>query len=215
MASPTSQADSADTTYPLSKQLKVTYSPYEDRLVVKSNNGPDGAVALLLSRRMVMIVLQQLLAKLPGLSGLDKTPTQYWQEVLSMAHQHAMQSKQQGQQTAPSSEAPSDQTPAADISKSATGHGHPAIYLATELTVKLESKRLILAFKGLPMPQAMTVACAPEPVFALPLLPGHAHQLIELLITKAQKAHWHLPLDLPWLENPNTRSTSLDAPSLH
>lgn len=203
--------EGSDITYPLSTKLDITFSPYEDRLVVKSTNSQHKATVLLLSRRMVMIVLQQLLAKLPGLSGLDKTPAQYWQEVLQMAHQQAMQAKEKSSQAAPaeSSQAGSGTEKSSDAVKS------QAIFLATELTVKLESKRLILAFKGLPMPRAMTVASTPEPVFAMPLQPEHVHQLIELLITKAHEAVWHLPLELPWLENPKAPGTSLTTSSLH
>src|SRR5690606_20882349 len=85
----------------------------------------------------------------------------------------------------------------------------PALYLATELTVQVDDRKLILAFKGLPMPKAMTEPSPHEPVFAMPLQPEHVHQLIQLLITKAQEAQWHLPLDLPWLQNPTPESTSL------
>lgn len=200
-----------DSAYPLSTQLNISFSPYEDRLVLKSKDSQHQASVLLLSRRMVMIVLQQLLSKLPGLSGLDKTPAQYWQEVLQMAHQQAMQTKAKSAQTT------SDQLSrsASGIQKDSTATKPGTIFLATELTVKLESQRLILAFKGLPMPRAMTVASAPEPVFALSLQPGHVHQLIELLITKAQEAVWHLPLELPWLENPKAPGTSLQTSSLH
>jgi len=200
-----------DSAYPLSTQLNISFSPYEDRLVLKSKDSQHHASVLLLSRRMVMIVLQQLLSRLPGLSGLDKTPAQYWQEVLQMAHQQAMQAKAMSVQTASASSSRSG----SDIQKDNETPKPRAIFLATELTVRLESKRLILAFKGLPMPRAMTVASAPEPVFALSLQPGHAHQLIELLITKAQEAVWHLPLELPWLENPKAPGTSLQTSSLH
>lgn len=202
-----------DTTYPLSTQLNITFSPYEDRLIVKSKSGNKKPIVLLLSRRMVIIVLQQLLAKLPDLNELDKTPAQYWQEVLQMAHQQAMQVKAEGNKA--EAQAPAIQKSDAETSQNTDAQKQYAIYLATEFTVKLENKRLMLAFRGLQMPQAMTVPSAPEPVFALPLLPVHAHQLIQLLINKSQDAHWHLPLNLPWLENPPAPSTSLGVPSVH
>jgi len=48
----------------------------------------------------VIMVLQQLLSRLPELTGLDKTPGVYWQEVLQMAHQQAMQAKAAGDRAA-------------------------------------------------------------------------------------------------------------------
>ena len=199
-----------DTTYWLSQQFKITFGPYEDRLIVTAHRGEHGPVNLLLTRRMVMIVLHGLLAKLPELTGLSKTPAQHWQEVLQMAHQQAMQSKQAGDQaTAPS---PTETPPTlADVSQAAAAAqaAPPELYLATELIMQLEGKQLTMAFKGLPMPKAMVTASAHEPVLAVTLQPDHVHQLIQLLISKSQEAQWHLPLDLPWLENPQSQPTSL------
>jgi hypothetical protein len=208
-------ASDSDITYALSKQFSITFSPYEDRLVVRSDLGEHGAATLLLTRRMVMIVLQQLLSKLPELTGLNKTPAQYWQEVLQMAHQQAMQAKSQADQAQTEASGEPSSATAGDDAAKGKSSGKPAIYLATELTVQIQEGQLVLGFKGLPMPQAMTMASAHVPVFATPLQSEHVHQLIELLITKSQEAQWHLPLDLPWLENPKAQQTSLGLSSLH
>jgi len=206
-------AATSDTNYPFTQQLNITFSPYEDRLVVKAGRAVgDGTICMLLTRRMVMIVLQQLLGKLPKLTGLDKTPAQYWQEVLQMAHQQAMQAKQAADESTAQAEAAKEHEAPTDESQPAEP---PTIYLATELTVKLEEKQLIIAFRGLPMPRAMVTASTHEPVFAMPLQADHVHQMIQLLITKSQEAQWHLPLDLPWLENPKAQPTSLGSSASH
>jgi len=57
-----------------------------------------------------------------------------------------------------------------------------------------------LAFKGLPVPEAMQTPSAHVPVLALLLDATHMHQVVELLINHATRAMWHLPVDLPWLE---------------
>lgn len=200
-----------DTTYWLSQQFQITFSAYEDRLVVTANRGEHGQVKLLVTRRMVMIVLHELLAKLPVLTGLSKTPAEYWQEVLQMEHQQAMQAKEAADQAAApaAAQTPDQATDQASPSSSPTPKAMPPIYLATELIVQLQEKQLTLAFKGLPMPQAMVTASAHEPVLAISLQPEHVHQLIQLLITKSQEAQWHLPVNLPWLKNPQLQPTSL------
>lgn len=197
--------------YWLSKQLNITFSPYEDRLVLRTDRGDHGVANVLLTRRMTIITLQRLLVNLTEMTGLQKTPAQHWQDVLQMAHQQAMQAKRDADNAQAASSADSA---AADGLKSET-IPPPALYLATELTTRLQDKELAIAFSGLPMPQAMTQPSPHEPVFAMLLQVEHLHQLIELLITKAQEAQWHLPLTLPWLENPARPETSLGGASIH
>jgi hypothetical protein len=90
------------------------------------------------------------------------------------------------------------------------GEPSKGIYLATELTAQVSADRLTLAFRGLQMPDAMTKAAQHVPVLAIPLSLDNVHQLIELFITKAREAHWHLPVELPWLESPKAANTSAD-----
>ena len=200
-----------DTTYPISKQFNMHFSPYEDRLVVRAQRTDNSEVHMLLTRRMVMLVLQQMLGKLPELTGLEKTPAVYWQEVLQMAHQEAMESKAAADRALAEEmeqkQAVADET-AADSSGDASGAPEAEspvpeiLYLPTELTVQTSAEQLTLAFKGLAMPGAMVKPSQPEPIFAIPLQVENVHQLIELLIAKCQQAQWHLPLELPWLETP-------------
>ena len=197
--------------YWLSKQLNITFSPYEDRLVLRTDRGDHGVANVLLTRRMTIITLQRLLVNLTEMTGLQKTPAQHWQDVLQMAHQQAMQAKRDADNAQAASSA---ESVAEDDLKSET-IPPPALYLATELTTRLQDKELAIAFSGLPMPQAMTQPSPHEPVFAMLLQVEHLHQLIELLITKAQEAQWHLPLTLPWLENPARPETSLGGASIH
>lgn len=206
---------SKDTTYPVSKQFNIHFSPYEDRLVVRAQRTDKSEAHMLLTRRMVMLVLQQLLGKLPALTGLEKTPAAYWQEVLQMAHQEAMESKATADKALADEMEQKKAAKADAVAKGETtaeqvGEQQEAaspvpenLYLATELTVQASGEQLTMAFKGLAMPAAMVKPSQPEPVFAIPLQVENVHQLIELLIAKCQQAQWHLPLELPWLEAPD------------
>ncbi len=199
---------SKDTTYHISKQFNMHFSPYEDRLVVRAQRVGDSEVHMLLTRRMVMLILQQLLNKLPELTGLEKTPAMYWQEVLQMAHQGAMEAKAAAdkeiadRQTAAQADVAGDTKGVETEVPDAADSGPEHVFLATELAVQSGDERLLLAFKGLPMPDAMVKPSQFVPIFAIPLEVDNVHQLIELLIDKCQQAQWHLPLELPWIEPP-------------
>ena len=200
-------AEPPEATFPLSSSLNITFSAYEDRLVLRSSRVNRGPVNVLMTRRMTIIVLSQLLTNLPELSGLDKTPAQYWQEVLQMAHQNALES---GRADNSEAEAEGDTPPPQAVESSEKkapgakpGKLEGGLYLATSLTMQLKEGQLIMALTGLPMPSAMTKPCEREPLFAIPLQVDHVHQLIQLLIDKAQEADWHLPVNLPWLESPS------------
>ena len=190
----------ADINYPVSKKLNINFSAYEDRLLVNAERIGIDDVTLLMTRRMTILVLQQILSRLPELSGLNKTPAAYWQEVLQMSHQGAMEAKTRADKVEaehkPLSAKPDEPS--------------KGIYLATELTVQVSADRLTLAFRGLQMPDAMTKAAQHVPVLAIPLSLDNVHQLIELFITKAREAHWHLPVDLPWLESPTVANAPAD-----
>lgn len=204
-------APSGDTTYPLTTKVNVNFSVYEDRLVLRANRGEHGPVALLLTRRMVLVVLQHLVGQLPRLEGLDQTPAQYWQDVLQMAHQRAMEARQ----PASSDEKPEPDAPADASAANDKPANPPELFLATELTLKRDGRELLVAFKGLPMPQAMTNPSPHVPVVAIGLQAENVHQLVQLLITKAHEARWHLPLDLPWLESPGESKGSASSVTLH
>lgn len=213
---PASASGSSDATFPLCTRINLSFSAYEDRLVLRSQRVNRDLVNVLLTRRMTIIVLAQLLANLPQLSGLDKTPAQYWQEVLQMAHQNALKSGRatkrggtdKGDNAAAATNAEGDDGAAAtdaeavDATRKKSGKLSGGIYLATSLTVQRRNDELILALSGLPMPAAMTQPREREPLFAIPLQVENVHQLIQLIIDKAQEADWHLPLNLPWLESP-------------
>jgi hypothetical protein len=192
---------SADTTqlraaYPISQQFRIEFSPHEDRLILTAMRGGQGQVRLMLTRRIVIVMLQQLLKRLPSLMGLDKTPAEYWRDVLEMAHQRAMEAKKQAPQAAP--------RPWAPAAERAAAVDTPPLYLATGLVLQTRGAQLMLAFKGLPLPLPLSrpadTASSHEPVLAAPLQIDHVHQLLHLLIDKAEAAQWHLPLNLPWLE---------------
>ena len=185
-------------TYPVSQKLNINFSAFEDRLIVHAERMGAEPATLLFTRRMTILVLQQILARLPELSALDKTPAVYWQEVLQMAHQQAMQAKTDADKAHKQASEDASNSAPAQLAK-APGAGSSRLYLATELTVQLKNKSLMLAFRGLAMPGAMTQPARHEPVLAIPLTVDNVHQLIELLIIKAHEAQWHLPVDLPWM----------------
>lgn len=212
--------------YPLSHQISIAFSELEDRLVIRSQNTNGQMVWLLLTRRMTLVLLKQLLEQLHRISHLEQTPAQYWLETLQMDHSQAMQAKRETDEKAlaysgplpakstlnPSQKPPQD--PAKAATPSATS-GQRQLYLASHLQLEKYPKYVLLAFKGLAMPQAMVTPSRHVPVFALRLDRDHLHQLIRLLIAKAQEAHWHLPVEIPWLKAPEAQETSLALQLLH
>jgi len=209
-------------TYPVGHQLDIGFCPFADRLLLKARRMRRSDARLQITRRMTLLVLQQLLQQLSTMSGLDKTPIQYWQDVLRMAHEQAMAEKSRvDEQRAQSTvvNVPTDTVSGDRIT--ITGHGgedqvrpvSPGVdeYLATDLAVKLSSDELLLAFRGVPVASPVSRAAEPVPVLAISLKSEHVHQLIRLLISTAAKAQWHLPVDLPWLDDPQP-SKSVERP---
>jgi hypothetical protein len=203
-------------TYPVARQFSVGFNPVEDRLVLVTELKEQGSTTLLLTRRMVMLMLKQVLNRLPGLTGLDQTPARYWQEVLQLTHQQAVEQHRQETEARHTAEQASVQHAEDDTTAPDTADIEPApasrMFLATELTCQQASDRLHLAFRGLPMPEAMLKNGHQRPVLALSLEATHVHQVLQLLITHATKANWHLPVDLPWANtsagNPPARAAS-------
>ena len=197
-------ATETQTTYPISQKINISYSAYEDRLIVKAPRMGTSTVTLLLTRRMTILLLQQMLDRLAAMSDLGKTPREYWHDVLQMGHQQAMEAKQANDNAAAEESASlketekSADTPGTAVTPDEKPEEAP-LFLATELTIQVRDKQLTMAFKGLPMPESMTEARPHSPVLAIPLQLENVHQLIELLINRAEKAQWHLPLELPWL----------------
>jgi len=195
---------SDQTTYPLAQRFSIGFSAYEDRLLLTTELKEQGPTTVLLTRRMVLLMLKQILNKLPALTGLEQTPVSYWQEVLELTHQKAVdQHKRETEAESKTSDqpAPAEESEKGDSQQTRPGQTPPSrLFLATELTCQLTNDQLQLAFKGLPVPDAMQTPSAHVPVLALSLDATHVHQVIQLLITQATKATWHLPVDLPWLE---------------
>ena len=213
--------------YPLSHQISIAFSELEDRLVIRSQNTNGQMVWLLLTRRMTLVLLKQLLEQLHRISHLEQTPAQYWLEILQMDHSQAMQAKREtdekdlaysGPLPAKSTLNPTPHPPQNSPSKTTTSSTTPAqrqLFLASHLQLEKYPKYVLLAFKGLAMPQAMVTPSRHVPVFALRLDRDHLHQLIRLLIAKAQEAHWHLPVEIPWLKTPEAQETSIELHLLH
>jgi|SRR5690554_3275754 len=204
--------------YPLSQRFSIHYSALEDRLVLRATYRDEKQVVVLLTRRMVLLVLQQVLSRIPALAALEKTPREFWAEVLQIGHQQAMQDKAAADaKAAPARKAAADaarQPPSAngDAERSTTSTDmsprepiQDPVYLATDLMVGGATKGLTLAYKGLRMPGAMIEPSKAEPIVAIPMEVSHLHQLIHLVVAQSRRAEWHLPLDLPWIEAPDDK----------
>ena len=199
--------------YPISQQIKVSFSAFEDRLIIRARRMEAEPATVLLSRRMTLLILQQLLKQLTEMSELGKTPREYWHDVLQMSHQQAMQAKKV-QDEAQASEASEEQKQDDALLVSDASLRDSDIYLATELTVQSRDKDLMLALKVLPMPDAMTQRTKHEPILAIPLQRENVHQMIELLMSRAADAQWNLPLELPWQDVSDLQGGSNDGARL-
>lgn len=203
--------------YPISQQIKVSFSAFEDRLIVRARRMEAEPATVLLTRRMTLLILQQLLKGLTEISELGKTPREYWHDVLQMSHQQAMEAKRvqdEAQTQSQSSETGGEESKRDELLVDDEALRASDIYLATELTVQAREKELMLALKGLPMPAAMTQRAKHEPILAIPLQRENVHQMIELLMSRAADAQWNLPLELPWQDPENPSDSRNDGTRL-
>jgi hypothetical protein len=205
--------------YPISQQIKVSFSAFEDRLIVRARRMEAEPATVLLTRRMTLLILQQLLKGLTEISELGKTPREYWHDVLQMSHQQAMEAKRvqdeaQKQSQSQSLMSGSEEKKSDELLVDDEALRNSDIYLATELTVQAREKELMLALKGLPMPAAMTQRAKHEPILAIPLQRENVHQMIELLMSRAADAQWNLPLELPWQDSENPPDSRNDGARL-
>lgn len=196
------------TSFSLATQLKFRFSPYEDRLLLSSSLKKGGSMTVLMTRRLVLLTLQQLLKQLPVVTGLEQTPSHYWQEVLQLNHQKALQQRQveaRKNLADTSSTQAESETSFAPVEKSTA-----ELYLATEVVCELqpESRILNLGLKGLKLPEAMVQAQPNQPLVAFSLNEDNLHQVIHQLVTQAQQAQWNLPLNLPWLDTTSSENSS-------
>ena len=131
--------NSDQTTYPLSKRFSIGFSAYEDRLLLTTEPPETGPTTVLLTRRMVLLMLKQILNKLPALTGLEQTPVAYWQQVLELTHQQAVaQHKKQSASQSHTQDKPSSGEPAssnqADTADS--GESQPGEPMGSESLIK-------------------------------------------------------------------------------
>lgn len=180
---------SEPTTYPICQKFSIGFSALEDRLLFSASTADAGTLRLLLTRRLVVMLLQQIIHNLLELSELKQTPAAFWQEVLQINHQQALQQKAVAEKTLEV-----DTTPV-------VAEEDAALFLVTGLTTQLKDGQLILAFNGLPMPEGMQQAAEFVSIVALKLTAENLHQLLQMLVAKAEEAAWHLPIKLPWLES--------------
>lgn len=180
--------------YPVSAKLNITYNSVEDRLVVLVQRLKKGPARVLLTRHMTIVMLEQLLARLPEMSGFNKSAPQHWQDILQITHHHAMQSRAatEKQNKAAAAAAGDEAERAAALAKAPT-------YLATGMTLGRRELRLLMALRGFLLPDSMTQQSPThEPIMVIPLELEHVHQIIEVLMIRASEGHWRLPHELPW-----------------
>ncbi|MGC9457525.1 MAG: hypothetical protein ACP5DC_08350 [Halothiobacillaceae bacterium] len=198
-------SESPSVNYPLGRQLRLHFSPYEDRLVLKVTLAAGAERTILLTRRMVMLVLRQLLKSLPDMLGLEQTPHAYWRDVLEMEHRAAMtdpvETGGSAARDTSSRESAADDA-AGDARQGTEEESTPSLYLATGVSAQRRNESLVLALDGLPLPDAMVNPSAHQALVAVVLEPRQLHQVLDLLVGQAEKANWHLPVDLPWMGDP-------------
>ena len=189
---------SSSVTYPLCHRFGLSYSAFEDRLIL-STELPTGQVRVLLTRNIVIKMIKNLLTHLPTISKLDKTPHALWQEALSLSHQQAIQQHDQTQKLQAATSLPSGPTTYNVNSDNNMATIETKLYLATDVNSQPQGQHLLLGLVGLAVPQAMLSASPHTPILALTLETQHLHQLLQMFLNKATEAQWNIPLDLPWM----------------
>lgn len=206
---------SEQTTFPVSHQFTIGFNAFQDRLVLTTELSRHGLTTLLLTRRMVLLILQQIIKALPEVTGLKQTPINYWHDVLQLTHQKAMDDQIVNQKTFSLLQNKKldnevKLTEFKDGNLRVADTSIKRIYLATDLTLQHQKDTLILAFSGIHESESHLTSTPLIPILALSLETIHVHQVLQLLVIKSHEALWHLPIDLPpWLTAPSSDSITL------
>lgn len=195
--------DTSSVTFPVGSRLEAGYLPAEDRLVLLAHTPEAGRRALLISRRMLRLVLDNIVRVMERTHAASgRTPTDQQAAVLEMEHLGALA-------------APPPPSPAATEGAEAAGEGVSAggmeasggfsappdgWWLAVEAKFRAEPDRLTIGFLG----PRRHVPGAPdgtalEPVCAVSLDRGDSHRVLAMLHRKAHEAGWGLDSHAAWL----------------
>ena len=184
--------------YPLCHRFGLSFSSFEDRLILSSELS-TGPVRVLLTRSIVIKIVKSLLTHLPTISKLDRTPRALWQEALNLSHQQALKQQDQTKQLPTDTSLKSGPTTYNVNPDPNTTTIETKLYLATDVNSQPQDQHLMLGLIGLVIPQAMVTASPHLPILALALETQHLHQLLQMFLNKATEAQWNIPVDLPWM----------------
>ena len=178
-------------TFPSALKLDLGLDLKEDRLVMIAHTTANGARAMLLTRRM-LVVLMDHYGNILGQTGpAAKAQLKHRNEILQMEHIGALFSGTE-QRTSASGE--QQQPVSIEL--------HPEnVHLVTEVTMQMNGDHLIIGFSGQRQYTASGNESEVTPVAAVNLDRNHAHKVLALLNDKAREAGWGLDTLYPWLNN--------------
>jgi hypothetical protein len=184
-------AEQTSITFPSASKLDLGINLTEDRLVMVAHTAANGVRAMLLTRRMLVVLMDHYGKLLKQTSPAAKAQQKHQDEILQMEHIGALSSNNTA-----SASAPTEQQQPASIAFSLD-----AAYLVTEVTLQMNENHLVIGFSG----QRQQVSSGDEatvtPVAAFNLDRTNAHKVLALLNDKAREAGWGLDNLYPWLNN--------------
>tara|TARA_E500000318_G_scaffold88124_1_gene85248 strand:+ start:10054 stop:10650 length:597 start_codon:yes stop_codon:yes gene_type:complete len=178
-------------TFPSASKLDLGINLTEDRLVMVAHTAANGVRAMLLTRRMLVVLMDHYGKLLKQTSPAAKAQQKHQDEILQMEHIGALFSNN----TAGAS-APTEQQQPASIAFSLE-----ATYLVTEVTLQMNENHLVIGFSGQQQQAPDGDEAAVTPVAAFNLDRTNAHKVLALLNDKAREAGWGLDTLYPWLNN--------------
>lgn len=178
-------------TFPSASKLDLGINLTEDRLVMVAHTTENGVRAMLLTRRMLVVLMDHYGNLLKQTSPAAKAQQELQDEILQMEHIGALSSD-----SAPSASAPTEQQQPASITFS-----QETAYLVTEVTIQMNDNHLVIGFSGRRQQASSGNEVSVTPVAAFHLDRINAHKFLALLNDKAREAGWGLDNLYPWLNN--------------
>lgn len=185
-------AEQTSVTFPSASKLDLGINLTEDRLVMVAHTAANGVRAMLLTRRMLVVLMDHYGKLLKQTSPAAKAQQKHQDEILQMEHIGALFSNS----GTASASAPTEQEQPASISFSLE-----ATYLVTEVTLQMSENQLVIGFSGQRQHASGGDDAAVTPVAAFNLDRTNAHKVLALLNDKAREAGWGLDNLYPWLNN--------------
>jgi len=176
-------------TFPSASKLDLGINLTEDRLVMVAHTAANGVRAMLLTRRMLVVLMDHYGNLLKQTSPAAKAQQKHQDEILQMEHIGALFSNS----TASASD--EQQQPASIAFSLETAH------LVTEVTIQMNENHLVIGFSGQRQQASSGDEPPVTPVAAIHLDRTSAHKFLALLNDKAREAGWGLDNLYPWLNN--------------